>query len=154
VITDGVDEHSRLDQLIDLVRSQRAQLFLIGLPSRPEFRFFDHFEPKVTLVTGHDIDNPDVVFYRLAKEAGAETFNSEVGKRITRRAESRFKSAGIGIHTGVLPAEDLAQIAKDRSQCGPARRASAYDPLHRSESGCSRAAPRRPTNVAARQASV
>jgi len=61
VITDGVDEHSRLDQLIDLVRSQRAQLFLIGLPSRPEFRFFDHFEPKVAPVTGHDIDNPDVV---------------------------------------------------------------------------------------------
>jgi Ca-activated chloride channel homolog len=76
VITDGVDEHSRLslDQLIDLVRSQRAQLFLIGLPSRPEFRLFGHIEPKVTLVTSHDIDNPDVVFDRLAQEAGAETF--------------------------------------------------------------------------------
>jgi Ca-activated chloride channel family protein len=76
VITDGVDEHSRLslDQLIDLVRSQRAQLFLIGLPSRPEFRFFGHIDPKVTLVSGHDIDNPEVVFGRLAKEAGAETF--------------------------------------------------------------------------------
>ena len=75
-ITDGIDEHSRLslDQLIDVVRSQRAQLFLIGLPSRPEFRFFGHIEPKVTLVSGHDIDNPDVVFYRLAKEAAAETF--------------------------------------------------------------------------------
>jgi VWFA-related protein len=76
VITDGVDEHSRLslDQLINLVRSQRAQLFLIGLASRPEFRFFGHIDPKVTLVSGHDIDNPEVVFDRLAKEAGAETF--------------------------------------------------------------------------------
>jgi hypothetical protein len=41
VITDGVDEHSRLslNQLIDLVRSQRAQLFLIGsalLPAGPQ----------------------------------------------------------------------------------------------------------------------
>jgi VWFA-related protein len=76
VITDGVDEHSRitLDQLIDLSRSQRAQLFLIGLPSRPEFGFGKHHEPIVTLVTGHDIDNPAVMFQRLAKEAGAETF--------------------------------------------------------------------------------
>lgn len=76
VITDGADEHSRitLDQLIDLLRSQRAQLFLIGLPSRPEFRFEKHPEPIVTLVTGHDIDNPAVMFQRLAKEAGAEAF--------------------------------------------------------------------------------
>jgi Ca-activated chloride channel homolog len=76
VITDGVDEHSRisLDQLIDVVRSQRAQLFLIGLPSRPEFDFQKHAEAKVTLVSGNDINNPAVVFQRLAKEAGAETF--------------------------------------------------------------------------------
>jgi Ca-activated chloride channel homolog len=76
VITDGVDEHSRisLDQLIDVVRSQRAQLFLIGLPSRPEFDFQKHAEATVTLVSGNDINNPAVVFERLAKEAGAETF--------------------------------------------------------------------------------
>jgi VWFA-related protein len=79
VITDGVDEHSRisLDQLIDLVHSQGAQLFLIGLPSRPEFTFQKHAEPRVTLVTGHDIDNPAVVFERLANEGGAETFIAE-----------------------------------------------------------------------------
>ncbi|HXW55447.1 MAG TPA: VWA domain-containing protein [Candidatus Cybelea sp.] len=79
VITDGVDEHSRisLDQLIDLLRSQRAQLFLVGLPSQPEFAFGKHSEARVTLVTGHDIDNPGVVFERLAKEAGAETFIPE-----------------------------------------------------------------------------
>jgi Ca-activated chloride channel family protein len=94
VITDGVDEHSRLslNQLIDLVRSQRAQLFLIGLPSRPEFRFFGHIDPKVTLVTGHDIDNPEVVFDRLAKEAGAETFipKSENGLQDALKAVSNL----------------------------------------------------------------
>ena len=94
VITDGVDEHSRLslDQLIDLVRSQRAQLFLIGLPSRPEFRFLGHIEPKVTLVSGHDIDNPEVVFDRLAKEAGAETFipKSENGLQDALKAVSNL----------------------------------------------------------------
>jgi Ca-activated chloride channel homolog len=94
VITDGIDEHSRisLDQLIELVRSQRAQLFLIGFPSRPEFRAFNHNEPKVTLVTGHDIDNPDVVFERLAKEAGAETFipKSENGLQDALKAVSNL----------------------------------------------------------------
>jgi Ca-activated chloride channel family protein len=94
VITDGVDEHSRLslDQLIDLVGSQRAQLFLIGLPSRPEFRFFSHIDPKVTLVSGHDIDNPEVVFDRLAKEAGAETFipKSENGLQDALKAVSNL----------------------------------------------------------------
>jgi Ca-activated chloride channel family protein len=102
VITDGVDEHSRLslDQLIERVRSQRAQLFLIGLPSLPEFRFFEHTQPKVTLVSGHDIDNPDVVFDRLAKEAGAETFipKSENGledalKAVSNLLESEYTLA-------------------------------------------------------------
>jgi Ca-activated chloride channel homolog len=94
VITDGMDEHSRisLDQLIDLVRSQRGQLFLIGIPSRPGFRSFNHSQPKVTLVTGHDIDNPDVVFERLTKEAGAETFipKSENGLQDALRAVSNL----------------------------------------------------------------
>lgn len=94
VITDGVDEHSRLslDQLIDVVRSQRAQLFLIGLPSKPEFRFFGHIEPKTTLVSGHDIDTPDVVFDRLAKEAGAQAFvpRSENGLQDALKAVSNL----------------------------------------------------------------
>ena len=94
VVTDGIDEHSRisLDRLIDLMRSQRPQLFLIGFPSRPEFRSFNHSQPKVTLVTGHDIDNPDVVFSRLAKEAGAQTFipKSENGLQDALKAVSNL----------------------------------------------------------------
>jgi Ca-activated chloride channel homolog len=97
VITDGVDEHSRLslDQLVDIVRSQSAQLFLIGLHSKPEFRFRDRIDPTVTLVTGHDIDNPEFVFYRLAKEAGAATFalNSESGLKKALQAVSDMLNA-------------------------------------------------------------
>jgi len=81
VITDGIDQHSRitLEQLIGLVRSSRAQLFMIGLESRPELDFEGHVEPRLTLVSGRDIDNPVVVFDRLMKESGAESFipNSE-----------------------------------------------------------------------------
>lgn len=97
VITDGVDEHSRLNlnQLINVVRSQRAQLFLIGLHSRPEFQFRSHIDPTVTLVTGHDIDNPEYVFYRLAKEAGGATFvlNSENSLRKALKAVSDILDA-------------------------------------------------------------
>jgi Ca-activated chloride channel homolog len=76
VITDGVDQHSRisLDQLTGLVRSSRAQLFMIGLHSRPEFGFQRTKEPRIRLITGHYIDNPTTVFASLAKESGAESF--------------------------------------------------------------------------------
>lgn len=76
VVTDGVDQHSRLslEQLTDWVRSSRAQVFMIGLRVRPEFYLSGHAEPKLTLESGHDIDNPTVVFDRLMKESGAESF--------------------------------------------------------------------------------
>jgi VWFA-related protein len=83
VITDGVDQHSRLslEQLISLVQSSRAQLFMIGSNSRPEFNLNGHPEKKLTLASGHDIDNPAIVFDRLSSESGAESFfpNSEDG---------------------------------------------------------------------------
>lgn len=76
VITDGVDQHSRLslEQLISLVQSSRAQLFMIGSNSRPEYNLNGHPEKKLTLVSGHDIDNPAIVFDRLTSESGAESF--------------------------------------------------------------------------------
>ena len=76
VITDGVDQHSRLslEELIGLVQSSRAQLFMIGSNSRPDLDLNGHAEKKLTLVSGHDIDNPAIVFDRLARESGAESF--------------------------------------------------------------------------------
>lgn len=92
VITDGVDQHSRitLDQLIGLVRSSRAQLFMIGLQSRPGFHLEGHIQPRLTLITGHDIDNPAIVFNRLMKESGAESFipNSRRGLKEALKAVS------------------------------------------------------------------
>ena len=46
----------------------------------------------MTLVSGHDIDNPDVVFDRLAKEAGAESFipESEQGLQGALKAASNL----------------------------------------------------------------
>ncbi len=76
VVTDGVDEYSRitLEQLIGLVRSSRAQLFMIGLQSKPGFNSHHRVESRLTVISGQDIDNPIVVFDRLMKESGAESF--------------------------------------------------------------------------------
>jgi len=76
VITDGVDEQSRLGlgQLIGLVRSSNPQVFMIGLYDTPEYELYANSHKTVTIVGLREIDNPLVVFNRLAKESGAESF--------------------------------------------------------------------------------
>jgi len=76
VITDGLDEHSRLklEQLIELVRSSSPQVFTIGLFNQPEYEVYRQRHKTVTLVGLREIDNPVIVFDRLAKESGAESF--------------------------------------------------------------------------------
>jgi len=76
VISDGTDQHSRLDldQLIALVQLSKAQLFMIGTRSKAEYNLNGHASPKIALVSGRDIDNPVVVFDRLTRESGAESF--------------------------------------------------------------------------------
>jgi Ca-activated chloride channel homolog len=75
VITDGIDQHSRisLEQLIELLRSSRAELFMTALNTRSKFNFLGRTEPRLTLVSGHDIDNPAIVFERLMKESGVQS---------------------------------------------------------------------------------
>jgi hypothetical protein len=76
IVTDGADQHSHLnlDQLVALTQSSNAQIFTIGLFEDYEYSVFREGEKTVTLLGEHDIDNPVVVFDRLAKESGAESF--------------------------------------------------------------------------------
>ena len=76
VITDGADQHSRLqmEQLIQLARSSKPQIFMIGFFDRPEFDTYSKSGKTVTLSSGREIDNPLQVFERIAKETGAESF--------------------------------------------------------------------------------
>jgi Ca-activated chloride channel homolog len=76
VITDGADQDSRLnlEQLIQLTRSSNAQLFMIGFFEKSEYEIFHESSKTVTLRGEREIDNPVVVFDRLAKESGAESF--------------------------------------------------------------------------------
>lgn len=76
VITDGSDQHSRLklEQLIHLAQSSRPQVFMIGFFDRSDYDSYRKSGKTVTLVSGHEIDNPLRVFDRIAKETGTESF--------------------------------------------------------------------------------
>jgi hypothetical protein len=76
VITDGADQHSRLnlEQLVELVQMSTPQIFMIGFFSRAESQLFHEGQKTITLFGEHEIDNPVIVFNRLAKESGAESF--------------------------------------------------------------------------------
>jgi Ca-activated chloride channel family protein len=76
VITDGADQNSRLNlrQLIQLTRSSNAQVFTIGFFAKSEYDILHQSDKPVTLVGEREIDNPVVVFDRLARESGAESF--------------------------------------------------------------------------------
>jgi len=76
VITDGAEQHSRLriEQLINLTRSSQPQIFMIGFWGRQESEYYRQSDRMVTLVSGHEIDNPLRVFEDIAKESGAESF--------------------------------------------------------------------------------
>jgi len=76
VITDGADQNSRihLDELVRLIRSSPAQVFFVGYFTGQEAQVFGTDAPTARLVSGHDIENPFVVFKRLAQESGTEGF--------------------------------------------------------------------------------
>jgi Ca-activated chloride channel homolog len=77
VITDGADQHSHrsLDELIPIVQASQAQVFVIGYFGKEAYDLYRSAgQKKVTLVTSQEIDNPVMVFGRLAKESGAESF--------------------------------------------------------------------------------
>jgi Ca-activated chloride channel family protein len=86
VITDGMDQHSRLrlEQLIELVRSSNPQIFMVGLYDQPEYEIWRQSHQTVTIIGLREVDNPVIVFNRLAKESGAEAFfpSSEKDLRI------------------------------------------------------------------------
>ena len=76
VLTDGVDQQSRLQlaQLVELVRSASPQVFMAGIFSKREYGLYQQSGKTMAIVGMREIDNPVVVFERLAKESGAESF--------------------------------------------------------------------------------
>jgi VWFA-related protein len=76
VVTDGVDQHSRLtlDRVIELAQSSKPQIFMIGFFDPAEHELYKESGKTVSLVNSHEIDNPLKTFERVAKESGAESF--------------------------------------------------------------------------------
>ena len=76
VITDGADQSSRLriEQLIAEAHASKPEIFMIGFWSRDESDDFRSGGPTLTLVNGHQIENPIQVFARISRETGAESF--------------------------------------------------------------------------------
>lgn len=76
IITDGADQHSSrsLNDMIREVQESQAQIYAIGYFGPDEDRLFRSAEDHVTRIDGREIDNPRVVFQRLATESGAEAF--------------------------------------------------------------------------------
>ena len=97
VVTDGADQDSRLKagELIRIVQSSRAQVYMIGHFSADEYEIYRVRNDTVTLVSGRQIDNPVLVFERLAQESGAECY-FPITPGSLRRA---IKDVAIGIQT-------------------------------------------------------
>jgi len=77
VVTDGADQnsHRSLDELIPIVQGSQAQVFVIGYFGKEEYDLYRSYgHKKVALVSSQEMDNPVMVFERLAKESGAESF--------------------------------------------------------------------------------
>jgi Ca-activated chloride channel family protein len=93
VISDGADEHS-LRNLADLIRGVQAsqvQLFLIGYFSQREGTLFRRSPDTFVItdgVTSKMVDNPWVVFRRLAGETGAAAFFPQTDDELKGAAEA------------------------------------------------------------------
>lgn len=76
VITDGADQHSRLklDELIRIVQSSRAQVYVIGDFSPEEREIYRARNDTLTLVSGRQVENPILVLERVARESGATSY--------------------------------------------------------------------------------
>lgn len=93
VLTDGADQHSRLglEQLIRIVRSSDAQVYIIGDFTAEENEIYGLRHESVTLVSGRSIDNPIVAFERLARESGAESYFPVTPAQLKRAVEAVAK---------------------------------------------------------------
>lgn len=90
VVTDGADQHSRLriEELIRIVQASRAQVYMIGDFSAEENEVYRQRNDTVTLVSGRQIDNPVLVFERLAKESGAECYFPSAPSNLRRAVQA------------------------------------------------------------------
>jgi len=89
IITDGTDQHSTasLDEVIRSVQEAQAQIYMIGYFSRFEDQLFRSSGDTIRRIDGREIDNPQMVFRRLARESGADAYFPKSDKDLPRAVE-------------------------------------------------------------------
>jgi Ca-activated chloride channel family protein len=89
IVTDGADQHSKrsLDEVTQAVQESQAQVYMIGYFSRYEDQLFRSSGKTISRIDGLIIDNPRIVFKRLAEESGAEAFFPKSDKDLRRAVE-------------------------------------------------------------------
>jgi Ca-activated chloride channel family protein len=89
LITDGTDQHSThsLNEVILNVQQSQAQVYMIGYFSRFEDQLFRSSGETIRRIDGRAIDNPRMVFRRLARESGADAYFPKSDKDLRRAIE-------------------------------------------------------------------
>jgi Ca-activated chloride channel homolog len=93
VITDGGDQHSShsLDELVRTLQESQVQLYAIGYFSPQERNAFSTGVRSYSVLGFKIMDNPMLVFRRLAAETGAEAFFPKSDKELESAAEKIAK---------------------------------------------------------------
>jgi Ca-activated chloride channel homolog len=114
VITDGADQHSRLQlqELIRLVQSSRAQLFIVGFYRGRDYTVYKESGKYVTLVTSREIDNPLLVFDRLSKESGAEAYFPTTKKSLEQAVDEILKALRAQYTLSYYPEQNTGSVRR------------------------------------------
>jgi Ca-activated chloride channel family protein len=109
IISDGADEHSEhtLEEVIHAVQESLAQVYAIGYFSKREEPIFLQGGDKLVLAPGQFIDNPRVVFERLAGQSGAGVFFPRSDEALHAAAERISRDLGTQYTLGYSPSDPV-----------------------------------------------
>jgi Ca-activated chloride channel homolog len=109
IISDGADEHSEhtLDEVIHAVQESLVQVYAIGYFSKREEGIFLQGGDRLVLAPGKFIDNPRVVFERLAKQSGAGVFFPRSDEALHAAAEQISRDLGTQYTLGYSPSNPV-----------------------------------------------
>jgi Ca-activated chloride channel family protein len=110
IISDGADEHSEhtLDEVIHAVQESLVQVYAIGYFSKREEEVILKGGARLLLAPGRFIDNPRVVFERLAQQSGAGVFFPRSDKALQAAAGQISRDLGTQYTLGYSPSNPAA----------------------------------------------
>lgn len=110
IVTDGADQHSKrsLDEVTQAVQESQAQVYMIGYFSPYEDQLFRSSGKTISRIDGLLIDNPRIVFKRLAEESGAEAFFPKSDKDLRRAVEKISTNLRQQYTLAFYPSKDAA----------------------------------------------